>query len=71
MVSDVVILGSVDKALSGKVYNRSVRVYKLVDEVLYRYLLNKMEDSNIGNFELSAIISEKEIKVHGFSEDIS
>ena len=44
--SDVVATGSADKALSGKMYNRSVRAQKLVYEALYRCLLNRMEDNN-------------------------
>ena len=34
--SDVVATGSADKVLSGKMYNCSVRAYKLVCEALYR-----------------------------------
>ena len=48
--SDVVATGSADKALSGKMYKRSVRAHKLVYEALYRCLLNRMEDNKFEQF---------------------
>ena len=38
--SGVIAKGSVDKALSGKMYNRSVRLYKLAYEAITRKLFN-------------------------------
>ena len=37
-------IGSVDKVLYVRMYNRAVHVHKLVYEGLHRFLLNKMED---------------------------
>ena len=42
---DVLTIGSFDRVLSGKTYNRAVRVNKLVHEQMHRLLLNQMEDS--------------------------
>ena len=39
--SELIAEGSVDKALSGKMYNRSVRCHKIVYEALYRLFLKK------------------------------
>ena len=41
--SGVIVEGSVDKALSGKMYNRGVRIYKLMYEVIARKLLGEMD----------------------------
>ena len=43
--SDVVAEGSVDKALSGKQYNRAVRLHKCVYEALMRLLLKEFQSS--------------------------
>ena len=69
--SDVVATGSVDKALSGKMYNRSVRAHKIVYEALYRCLLISMEDNNTENHELASTISDIQDKVTEFSEEIT
>ena len=69
--SYVVATGSADKALSGKMYNRSVRAHKLVYEALYRCLLNRMEDNNPEDSELASTISGIQDKVNKFSEDIT
>lgn len=34
---DVLVIGSVDKVLSGKMYNRTVYVHKLVYEGMHRF----------------------------------
>ena len=49
--SDVLAIELVDKVLSGKMYNRAVRVHKLVYEGLYRFLLNMMEDKDVDSFK--------------------
>ena len=69
--SDVVATGSADKALSGKMYNRSVRAHKLVYEALYRCLLNRMEDNNPEDSELASTIFDIQDTVNKFSEDIT
>ena len=65
--SDVVATGSVDKAFSGKMYNRSARAHKIVYEALYRCLLNRMEDNNTKDHELASTISDIQDKVTEFS----
>ena len=49
--SELVATGSVDKALSGKMYNPSVRAHKIIYEALYRCLLNRMEDNNTEDYK--------------------
>lgn len=39
-------------------YIRTVRVHKVMPELLHKCLLNKMEENNADNFELSSIISD-------------
>ena len=53
--SDVVATGSVDKALSDNMYNRSIRADKIVYEAVCRCLLNRMEDNNTEDHELAVI----------------
>ena len=69
--NDVVATGSIDKTLSGKMYNRSVRANKLVYEALYRCLLSRMEDNNTVIHELVSTVSDIQNKVHQFSEEIT
>ena len=69
--SDVVATGSVDKALSGKMYNPFVRAHKIVYEALYRCLLNGMEDNNTEDHELASTISDIQDKVTEFSGEIT
>ena len=69
--SDVVAAGSVDKALSGKMYNPFVRAHKIVYEALYRCSLNRMEDNNTEDHELASTISDIQGKVTEFSEEIT
>ena len=61
--SSVIAEGSVDKALSGKMYNRRVRLYKLAYEAITRKLfdgivLKKEEDdwvqANLKKFDFDA-----------------
>ena len=67
----MIATGSVDKALSGKMYNSSVRTHKIVYEVLYICLSNKMEDNNTEDYELVSAISNIQDKVTEFSEEIT
>ena len=69
--SDVVATESVDKTLSGKIYNRSVRAHKIVYEALYRCLLNRTEDNNTEDHELASTIPDIQDKVTEFSEEIT
>ena len=68
--SDVVATGSADTALSGNMYNRSVRAHKNVYEAFYRCLLNRMEDNNMEDQELASTISDIQDKVTEFSEEM-
>ena len=67
----MVATGSVDKALTGKMYNHSVRAYKIVYEALYGCLLNRMKDKNTEGHELTSTISDIQDKVNEFSEEIT
>lgn len=48
--SNIIAIRSIDKILSGKMYIRTVRVHKVMSEVLYKCLLNKMEENHADNF---------------------
>ena len=52
-------------------YIRTVRVHKVMSEVLYKCLLNKMEENHADNFESSSIISDVQEKVNDFYENIT
>lgn len=52
-------------------YIRTVRVHKVISEVLYKCLLNKMEENHADNFESSSIISDVQEKVNDFYENIT
>ena len=69
--SELVATGSVDKALSGKMYNTSVRAHKIIYEALYRCLLNRMEDNNTEDYKLAPSISDIQDQVTEFSEEIT
>ena len=67
----MVATGSVNKALSGKMYNRLVCAHKLVYEALHRCLLNRMEDNNTEDYELISTISGIQNNVSEISEEIT
>ena len=67
--SEVIAEGSVDKALSGKMYNRSVRCHKIVYEALYRLFLKSMED-NVESIEEKVTIDKMEELLYEL-EDVS
>lgn len=68
--SDILAIESVNKVLSGKMYNRVVHVHKALHEGPDRFLLNKMEDNDVDNFELSSI-SDMQEKLNDFYESIT
>ena len=43
--SDVVARASVEKVLSGKIYNRAIRMHKIIYEALMRLLIKAFEAS--------------------------
>ena len=51
--------------------NHAFLVLKLVYEVLYRFLLNKIEDERVDSFKLSLTISNMQEKVNDFYENIT
>ena len=53
--SEVISGGSIDGALSSKMYNRGVRCNKLFYEALYRLLVEKFEES-VNNIDDQVII---------------
>ena len=69
--SEILAEGSVDKALAGKMYNRSVRSCKLVYEALHRLLISKMETSYENYQKKHQIIASCQEEIFSFSDDIS
>ena len=69
--SQIMAEGSVDKALAGKMYNRSVRSCKLVYEALSRLLIAKMETSYENDEEKHQIIASVQEEISSFAADIS
>ena len=69
--SDILAIESVNKVLSGKMFNRAIHVYKALHEGPDRFLLNKMEDNDVDNSELSSIISDMQEKLNDFYENIT
>ena len=45
MECDIVAGGSIEKVLSGKNYNRAIRMHKILYEALMRLLINAFESS--------------------------
>lgn len=57
--SDVVVEGSMDKVISGKHYNRSMRLHKIVYEGLMRVLIQEFESSLTDESNTCMIYEEK------------
>ena len=57
--SAIIAEGSVDRALCGKMYNRGIRMYKLMYEVLMRILIQQIEEENIA-VDINGSINEAE-----------
>ena len=58
--SSIIAEGSVDRALCGKMYNRGIRMYKLMYEALMRILIKHMEDEN-DEMDIHSHIKDAEI----------
>ena len=67
--SGVIAEGSVERALSGKMYNRSVRCLKIVYEALNRLLISQIED--VDEFGGRITIDEMQEKIQTFFTDIN
>ena len=65
--SEVVAEGSIDKVLSGKQYNRAVRLHKLTYEALMRLLLKEFESS----VELSTPLDLEQLKLDPNQEEFA
>ena len=65
--SEVIAEGSVDRALTGKMYNRSVRSYKLVYEALMQMLIEKMQFEMKDDLEKNNTIDHVAAKISIFS----
>ncbi|KAG1650788.1 hypothetical protein GQR58_027743 [Nymphon striatum] len=61
--SDVISQGSVDKALTGHMYNRAVRMHKLMYESLMRILCNELKAGATGDNDI-----ENDSCLHQFDE---
>lgn len=61
--SDVIAQGSIDKALTGHMYNRAVRMHKLMYEALMRILCNGMKAHVAGDDEIA-----NDIRLQQFDE---
>ena len=68
--SEVISGGSVDRALSGKMYNRAVRCNKLFYEALHRLLLQKMEES-VNSIEEQLVIDDVYENIVTFKDDMN
>ena len=66
--SEVIADGSVDRALTGKMYNRSVRAVKLTYEALSRLLVEKFEFES--DPEFAAVLSNLK-EIIRFNENLS
>lgn len=69
--SQILAEGSVDKALAGNMYNRSVRICKLVYEALYRLLISRMVTSYENDQEKHQIIALTQEEISSFTDDKS
>ena len=67
--SEIIAEGSVDRALTGKMYNRSVRAVKLTYEALSRILVEKLELES--DSEFAAVISNLKEEIIHFNESLS
>ena len=68
--SEVISEGSVERALSRKMYNHAVRCNELVYEALYRLLINKFEDG-IDNIEDQIIVDSISEHLSEFASNVS
>ena len=69
--SEVLAEGSVDRALSGKTYNRAARSVKIVYEALSRLLLDDFHDQTKEKDEQKEIIDNVMIMMRDFSSNIN
>ena len=67
--SEVISGGSIDRAFSGKMYNRGVRYNKLFYEALYRLLVEKFEE-NVNNIDDQVIIDNMYDNLTPLREDL-
>ena len=63
--------GSVDQALSGKMYNRGVRVYKLTYEALFSLFLDTMENFHKDDCWNSFFIEDSKTRLENLAKDVS
>ena len=63
--------GLADQALSGKMYSRNVRVYKLMYEALFSLFLDAMEDFHEDYYWNSSFIEDGKTRVEDLAKDVS
>ena len=62
--SSVIAEGSIERALCGKIYNRGIRIYKLMYEVIMR----KTDEYTVNNIDESVLEKVKEFSGQGITD---
>ena len=69
--SEIVAEGSIERALSGKMYNRAVRCYKLMYEALMRLLVDRFHSEMEGNEEKMCAQNESLLKIEELRQSLN
>jgi len=69
--SEVIAEGSVDRVLTGKMYNRSVRAVKLTFEALNRILIDMFEQELDAKLESTEMLASVREEISTFTTDIN
>ena len=68
--SEIVTEGSIERALTGKMYNRAVRCYKLMHEALTRLLIDKFHSEMEENEEKMCAQNEALLKINELRQSL-
>ena len=68
---ETVAEGSIERALTGKMYNRAVRCYKLMYEALMRLLTDKFHSEMEGNEEKMCAQNEASLKINELRQSLN
>ena len=69
--SEIVTEGSIERALTGKMYNRAVRCYKLMHEALMRLLIDKFHSEMEENEEKMCAQNEALLKINELRQSLN
>ena len=69
--SQIVAEGSIERALTGKIYNRAVRCYKLMYEALMILLIDKFHSEMEGNEEKMCAQNEALLKINELRQSLN